>query len=699
MLVAASRAQAAETSDPLTMSKTLVVVQLDAKEALTVLSTFQPAPPTIILEFPKQQVRASLPERSAISKGVIQDIMARYDERAGPMPMRFIRSLHIVLRAPYAYRARSEPGRVVVEIEHPAAMHRMAVGVGLIGGVIIEGWGHAPVNERFRAMQEALTRAAMEQATPRAPMAPSTTGLRPFRNPEAPARSSAAAVPEMSSTLLPASLPRGSSITPPGATGQIAMKEAGPSRRRMLAAPEPASRAPFWGDLFLPSWSWQRMGWMLFALGLTMGGTLAWAFSSSSGLVRRVIPRPAGNRVSSALTLIDQLVWSALKGQGYDLVAEKALTTSDGMFRLIRKEGGQTSALLVIGDGMFFEKHTVERFVQEMRAADAPEGLLVTSGSYTVPAQRVANAHRITLIGRDQLPALLSAGAMTEFVMKELEQQRVRVEEAKDILRQYAGELGTLRRQRNEASWALGEERANSAQLEAQLETLTQQLHRHEITIQQWERDASILRARWEESQWYLGESRARTQHLEAQLVTLQETAMQLDGIRRERDEAHWYLGEERARREALALSLDELQKQYEGLSSQERVWREAVQRLTSALQALRAHGERRRAARINLAEMLAECSDGSEGAGVSAALRDLSVSGVGVTSDAELPAAVSIRLRLRLPGAHPIESQAQVVWQRAQACPAGGYQSGLQFIDLPETAQTTIQHLIEQAA
>ena len=69
---------AAETANAVAMSKTLIILKLDAKEPLAVRTSFQDRPPTITIEFPGQQVTSSLPERSVVMKGVVQSIAASY---------------------------------------------------------------------------------------------------------------------------------------------------------------------------------------------------------------------------------------------------------------------------------------------------------------------------------------------------------------------------------------------------------------------------------------------------------------------------------------------------------------------------------------------------------------------------------------------------------------------------------------------
>ena len=162
MWVVPAAGLAAETADPVPMTKTLITLTVDATEPLKIHSTFQERPPTITLNFSGQRIVGSLPERSTVAKGIIQAITARYEHPAasGTASKRFLRSLQIVLAAPYSFRVRSEVGRVVVEIDHPASIGSTDVEVGLVGGTLVSGLGRSEVSERFRAMQEAMARAA-----------------------------------------------------------------------------------------------------------------------------------------------------------------------------------------------------------------------------------------------------------------------------------------------------------------------------------------------------------------------------------------------------------------------------------------------------------------------------------------------------------------------------------------------------------
>ena len=305
---------------------------------------------------------------------------------------------------------------------------------------------------------------------------------------------------------------------------------------------------------------------------------------------------------------------------------------------------------MFVGHGPLFEKQTVERFFRAMREADAAQGFLVAAGSFTVPAQRMAKAHHVVLIEREQLTELLGAGAGSESFTKQLEQSRVRLEEAQETVRNYASEVDTLRRQRNEASWCLGEERATSAAVEAQLAALGQQVSGYEATIKQWEQEASTLRQQLEESQWYLGEAHNRIRHVDNQLLAVQAIAEELQQVKEE-------------------------------------------------LEALRTYGERRRWARARIPEttMELQVGNGKDRCALSVSPRDISSRGVGLESDRAIAANALMRVRLQFPGREPIESKAQLRWQRSEGQPAR-YQSGCRLIGLPASTRALIERLVGEA-
>ena len=142
LLASPAAGMTAETADdPVAMRTTMMVLKVDADTSLAIRTSFQAAPPTLTIEFPSQQVMSSLPERSSIGSGVIQSIIASYDSAPPQQGKRFLSSLQIALGAPYTYHVRSEPGRVVVEILHPASVSGAAMEVGLWGGTILGGLG------------------------------------------------------------------------------------------------------------------------------------------------------------------------------------------------------------------------------------------------------------------------------------------------------------------------------------------------------------------------------------------------------------------------------------------------------------------------------------------------------------------------------------------------------------------------------
>lgn len=657
---APSRGWAAEITRPASMSKTLIVLKLDSDEPVAVRTTSQTQPPGILVEFPLKRVVGSLPERSAVGQGVIQAIRTQYHNRVEGQPKRFIRSLHIELSAPYAYQLRSQPGRITIEIDHPASVRSAQVEVGLKGGTIIGDLQARRISERFHAMQEALTVAAPAQWSLR--MQSDGAGAAP-----------AAAVQQLESSTS-------------SSAGMIHAVRAQPQSVRPFASP---SRFPTGSQAFF---------WVMLTL---LGGAAAWRQCSKTtgvlALRRRFSWLPA-LRTSAGVVLVDQLVWRAFERQGYQLLLEKELLQPpSGTLRVIVKDHTK-SVLLCAGNGPFFEKHAIEQFIRVMREARVEHGFLVAAGSFTVPAQRAAKANRVTLIGREELTELLSAGAASEHITKQLEQERTRLEEARETLRQYAAELDTLRRQRNEASWYLGEERAKSAKFEADLADLGQQLRAHETQLQRWEASAATLRKQWEESEWYLGEVRVRNQYLEAQLSVVPEAVQCREAAERQRDDANSILHEERAKRESLETLIEQLQRTIETSSARERELQEAFDRLRGELTSLRTHwGERRGSNRWRIPEIQVELSGETNDPLFSGASHDVGIDGFGLETDQEVPSHAPLRARLRIPGSpEAIETDAQLVWQHHES-PASRYHSGFRISNLAPEARVRLELAVEQ--
>jgi len=257
--------------------------------------------------------------------------------------------------------------------------------------------------------------------------------------------------------------------------------------------------------------------------------------------------------------------------------------------------------------------------------------------------------------------------------------------------------LDTLRRQRNEASWHLGEERAKSAKLEAQVTEMDQQLRHHEAELKRWEQEAANLRKQWEESQWYLGESRERVRHLERQVEELQEFSKHVEPAERARDEANWYLGQERTQRESLEARLNELQDELNASKAKEQLLQDALDVLRTTLDAIRTHGERRQVIRRRVSEALVELrnGNGSDEPVATGTLRDVSSTGVGFEIDRELPKDHPIRLRMQVPGREQsIESTARIVWQQPGGEPSR-FQSGAELVEISAQARSLLEQLL----
>lgn len=637
---------AAETDEPTQMVTTRLLMQLGGEDSVDVGTSFRASPPTITVTFPRGRVIGSLPERSRLAGGVIESIATHYDgvERG---TARYIRAIDIVLTGPYAYTVQVSAGQIILAITHPAVVPGEAMTIGLGGGMIVRGMSTAPVSERFRAMQTALASASSLTRLTRGVSSRVAVQVQP-------------AIPEVSIAPVP-----------------------GPVRVTTSTLPE--SAAP-------PSiWFWALV---TFAAGMTLLGV--WWFMAHGPLVAmKASNAPAGSRPPSAVVLIDELVWRSFQRQGYQLIRSQEILQPPGTLRTMMKNGTKT-ALLCVGNGGFFEKQTVEQFLAAKRQTNAEQGFLVASGSFTVPAQRLAKARGITLLGREQLMELLGTAASSEYVARQLDAAHARLEEARETLRQYARQLDLLRRQRNEASWYLGEERAKTGQLEAQLLELGLQVRRQQTELERAEQEANALRKQMEEHQWYRGEAEGRIQHLKVQLSEAQNIIKRVETVEQERDQVNWVLAEERRKVQDLGSRLAKLQRAIDESVQREIMLQEAFDRMRRTLSAFQTYGERRRAERLTVSGEVVVQVSGRAGTmqSVTGTVRDVSSTGVGLSTEQTIPAK-RFRVRFSFPGLKaPIETAAQLMWQQANGEPAR-YQSGVRLTGLSRTDRASLKKVL----
>jgi hypothetical protein len=659
------------------MSKTQLVVKLDTEESLPVRARFEESPPTVIIEFPSGRVLGSIPEHSVIQRGAIQEIHTAYASAIRPVESRWIQAIKIQLRGPYRYEVRSEAGRIVVEVEHPAAVASQDIEVELAGGAMMAGARPSAFSERFRAMQEALDNA---QRRPWIWQARSVLTATPELQRDDSTRT------QLATTLTPV-----------------------PMSRPVPAPLAPSQRVASGAERFANGL------WVFGWIGLVGALGIRWLQRSR----RRLAGGDSALRLSSGIRVIDQLVWRAFERQGYQLIQTVELSQPLGLMRIMSREGLK-AALFCVADGVFFEKTMVEQCIRSMRQAQAERGFLVAPGSFTVPAQRCAKESGVTLMGRDQLIELFSEGAMSEYSTKQLQQLQVQLNEAKETLEQYARQLNLIRRQRNEASWFLGEERAKNAKLEEQLADAAEQIRHWQTQAEQLQQAVESATKQWEESQWYLGETKASAQHLEEQLRSLREAVGQLEErnrqavaekgeAQRQREEANWYLGESRVAEAELRQQLEQLQARL--AQAQERVETERERRhaIEAEFLAVRTYGERRKAFRFHRPNVTLELQT-AEGTTL---FRDIprNLSRTGFSFDAEgaldLPAETPegragapnpLRVRLYLPNREqPIESTGRLVWRRQDPM-THRYVGGCELADLPtetrEAFEQSLAHL-----
>ena len=158
-LVLGSSPAVASDQDPAWTDQTQVIISLATDDVPSVRSRFDVQPPTIVLEFPAKQVIGSLPERSVIPRGIVEEVAAFYGQAAGVGGTRWIHSLRLKLRATADYSVRTAACRIMLAIRHPPLPGEEALQVNLGGSSSPSPLSATVVGERFRAMQEALMQA------------------------------------------------------------------------------------------------------------------------------------------------------------------------------------------------------------------------------------------------------------------------------------------------------------------------------------------------------------------------------------------------------------------------------------------------------------------------------------------------------------------------------------------------------------
>jgi flagellar biosynthesis chaperone FliJ len=660
---------AAGTSETLSAAstKTKLVLKLRGDERVSMKSRFESTPPTIVLDFPSGRVAGSLPEKSVVGQGIIREIRTAYYASTGAGDPRWVKALSVELAGRYSYAVRQEADAIVIEIEHPRDQADQALQVGLASGTVIVGQAPPAAQERFRAMQDALSRVTAKPAA----AAPSAEAKQ--RVAETGTRPSAAPV-----------------------------RRASRQARAKLKAPRQAIPASVW--------------WLL-AVGVAgAAASVLWAISRQSG---PFFSRRRQDGSSLASDVIDQLVWRAFEQQGQQLAQIVQGGPTTGPLRIMEKDGHK-AALQCVSGGAFFERASVERFANAMQDASVEQGYLVAAGSFTVPAQRFAKERGVTLIGRDSLTELLSAGASQEQYVKQVQEINGNLQRSRETLDEYARQLDMIRRQRNEACWLLGEERAKLAKIEADHADLSQNASQWRTDAEHWEETAKLNHKKWEESQWYLGESRTYAEHIEAQLQPLQESYAQLEqrvqelmgavtDAQRQREESQWYLGEAKVANQtlqegirALEQRVEQFQERMQSLERQlednqkvlasERMERERLQERLATFQAV---GERRRTSRRYVKDTMValHATDGTPILQV--APRDVSGGGVGISCEKgmALPEQASLRVEF-LNGDQVLETEGRLVWTRESPDSAEQW-SGYEFADLPEEIRRAIEQLL----
>lgn len=238
--------------------------------------------------------------------------------------------------------------------------------------------------------------------------------------------------------------------------------------------------------------------------------------------------------------------------------------------------------------------------------------------------------------------------------------------------------------------------------------------------IRQWREAAERARRQWEESEWYLGEARAAIARLEDELRSAggdyhelqqrhEQTLGDLDEARKQRDEANWHLGESRSAEEALRerirLVTDEVLQAQDTIEALLRYAQETERRLDveqarqraleTELAAVRAHGERRHAARRHRPDVLVELQTTDGAVLFRGPSRNVSATGVSIAADHSIDAPELVQVRLHVSGTErPIEAVGRLAWQSQN----GACLVGCQLLDLPSGCLDTLEQALGDA-
>jgi hypothetical protein len=239
--------------------------------------------------------------------------------------------------------------------------------------------------------------------------------------------------------------------------------------------------------------------------------------------------------------------------------------------------------------------------------------------------------------------------------------------------------------------------------------------------LRRWQDAAERAHKQWEESEWFLGEARASLGRAETELRAVSEAYHELQGAHetaaaqraqaeRARDEANWFLSESRTAqdglRERLRQLTDELVRAqdtidavlrsaqaHEQLLDAERARRRAVE---SELDAVRAHGERRRGARRHRPDVDVEVQAPDGSLLFRGPAREVSGSGLSFATDHALEAPDLVQVRLRFAGSErAIDAVGRLAWQSRN----GRRLVGCQLLDMPTGCLDTLERTLGELA
>ena len=252
-------------------------------------------------------------------------------------------------------------------------------------------------------------------------------------------------------------------------------------------------------------------------------------------------------------------------------------------------------------------------------------------------------------------------------------------------------ECAAAQQQRDAATTQLEDARVQAEAWRQQVAALQHHVGEGETRLQAAQQEAAAVREQWQANQQAItdleatldrvtGQLSGATQALDASTQTAAAAAQEAERQRQTQQTRE-------AECERWRLALEEAHQREQDV-------REVLERLGQDLAAVRASGEQRRAARIFLANITIELVGEDKTSIWTGFPRDLSSTGLGFSTERELPA-LPLRARFTIPGFEkPVVSKIRLIWQQADG-DSHRYFSGAQFLNLSPSIRKIITQLV----